>query len=162
MQTGTQYSYISSTFLDGWINYVKILDAYLVTRYRPHSKNKQAAKLFNDGGHFHTELSKLGDDVFILAEDPCTCRNGCVCKSPYHYSKKWFFRYDCDVSDCSIGIINPYDSFETNKELFGKYANKYSLYNSKGYSDNEGFDENSVGWPALRLNAQQFKGWISW
>jgi len=86
-RSGVLYSYIGSSFLEGYINHIKPIKAYLLERYRTQGP-KFEEKWNNMEFKFHTKLSDLDDDVLILGE------------TGKHY---YFFWFDCDVSDCSIG-----------------------------------------------------------
>jgi len=69
LELGLWHTYISSTFLNGWINYVKPIAASLITRYQGHSKNLEQVQKFHGretpdfGGH--TVLGNFGDDVLL-------------------------------------------------------------------------------------------------
>lgn len=84
---GTLWCYISSTFLDGMINYVTIESAFVGNRYSPDNSKSEILDL--ERGKFHTKLDVFGDDIVILAS---------IAEGKYAY-----FYYDMDVSDCSIG-----------------------------------------------------------
>ena len=110
------YNFVSSTFLNGFINYVEIRKAFVLSHYykwdeyKKHivtiqsKNNKPYKKLFinkNDiynalikpGAKFHSELDRdFNDDVIILARAGETDTGMC-----YYY-----FYYDLDCSDCSI------------------------------------------------------------
>lgn len=88
--SGTIFHYVSSTFLDGYINYVKYIKVYLLEKYTTQGEkyNEKIWKPFIESKQYHTKLYDLNDDILILG------------KTKYHY---YFFWYDCDVSDCSIG-----------------------------------------------------------
>lgn len=88
---GWRFDYISSTFLNGWINYVRPVRAFVVSRYDATSKSKLEEWIATPP--HDTQLGDLGDDVFILARDDDARR-------------LWFFWFDCDVSDCSIGCLD--------------------------------------------------------
>ncbi len=151
------YSYISTTFLDGWINYVEIKSAFLITRYREHEQNVAAVAKFNgvdrqryDHIDFNACLGKqLDDDVLILARakdrDPFdTDVDGC---GPHW----WFFWFDRDVSDSCIGRFETTDADAIIVERFAAYAHEKSR--GMGYEHS--------GHPALELKPSAFRGWIS-
>lgn len=88
---GHLYHYIPSSFLNGYINHVEIVKAYLMERYIRHGAQYGADvwQPFLDGGErCHSLLGALKDDVVILGA------------SEQYW---WFFWFDCDVSDCIIG-----------------------------------------------------------
>lgn len=150
LPVGKLYSYISTTFLDGWINYVEIKSAFLITRYREHEQNVAAVDKFNEGGEFHTCLGKqLDDDVLILARaksrDPFDIdTDGC---GPHW----WFFWFDRDCSDSCIGRFETTDAEATIIERFTAHAHDCSR--GMGYEHS--------GHPALELKPDAFRGWIS-
>lgn len=87
----TLYEYVSSDYLQGFVNYVKIYSAIMVERYEE----------FNDQmlQRTYDELSKsrhsnyydiCEDDVALFGETK---------------NSLWFFYLDRDVSDCMIGRI---------------------------------------------------------
>lgn len=118
------YSYISSTFLNGFINYIKPIKAYVIHRYlQPNediSKNNVQYRDSNWIWHnfkgtkqelidrvksnsiefYHTDLHCFDDDLIILG------RNEEVsCQYIYFY-------FDSDVSDCEIGRFSTNDPIE--------------------------------------------------
>ena len=114
---GVYYNYIANTFLDGFINYVQINSAWLISRYEkwhgvddvPHrtiqvmdpprsykwkemsaDKDARFKMLTEKGAMCNSQLRDFGDDVLILATSEA---------KQYFY----LFWFDCDVSDCNIG-----------------------------------------------------------
>jgi hypothetical protein len=149
MQPGVYQKYVSSTFLNGWINYVEIKQAWLITRYQPHSANKQAVEQFNADPPVHVDLGKtFGDDVLVLAQEE------------HHPTFWWVFWFDHDVSDCCIGRFESVESEEIIAADFARWAQERSLDMSKDYSGNEGLEENNSGWPASELDVSKFRGWV--
>lgn len=139
LKRGLLFSYISSTFLDGWINYVEMKRAWLITRYRAHAENVAKLAAFHADTPIHPNLGALGDDVFILAR-----------------SKRgdwWFFWYDCDVSDCCIGILSPWkDTDEQVLEAFDKFA-----------ADRHGRENGAAEHhPPLPIDVSKLRGWVRW
>ena len=159
---GVLYSYVSSTLLNGMINYVDIQAAYLITRYRAHSKNVATAAKFNAGRDFHAQLSSMHDDLLILAQASAQ-------DDPAYW---WFFWFDCDVSDCQIGRFRCQVDDEQKAELlacFAEWAETKSQVLSDSYAsemddpeEDEDTSENKGGKPAIRLEPTAFRGWISW
>lgn len=92
----TLWSYISSTFLNGFINYVKPIKVFVLDRY----KDDKTEEIKNLKPQPHTNLHHFGDDVIILAE--IENHEGGV----KMYMLFWF---DCDVSDCRIGRFETSD-----------------------------------------------------
>lgn len=134
---GTCFSYVASTFLNGWINYVKIDRAYLVTRYAKHAENQKALAAFHASPPFHVSFAAaFPDDVHVLARD--------------EVGRWWWFWYDKDCSDCCVGILDPRgDDEETVRHCFEAYVNEAS-----GRDPDE--DE-----PALAIDASKIRGWVS-
>jgi hypothetical protein len=89
-RSGTIYFYVGSTFLNGYINYIKPIKIYLLERYRTQGKTYEEKIWFPfiTDPPYHTNLNDLHDDILILGE------------TENHY---YFFWYDCDCSDCAIG-----------------------------------------------------------
>jgi hypothetical protein len=120
----TLYSYVSSTFLNGFVNYVKDPKAYLIERYGKFNEDKTlhtrddgdetdlekySAKLKND---FHRNYSTAPDDIVILA----------------HTAKSyWFFYSDRDCSDCCIGRISR-NKFVDYEHYIALFKETFKLY----------------------------------
>lgn len=154
------WSYISSTFLNGFINYVDIKSAFLFNRYQQwdeeltnhHTVRQEGAgqtqygydwvkfkgtkgQLYdlvvgNPNAIYHTNISMFEDDVVILAE---ASRNVYL-----------FFWYDQDCSDCSIGRFITDEPYEE------------VLKDFKEWATNKEFD----GGEAKELPASFFRGWL--
>lgn len=88
---GTEYVYVSSTFLNGFINYQDIVKAVLIKRY------SEADIKLPEKPDFHTKIHEFGDDVLILSK---------------HNDTYWYYWFDCDVSDCCIGRFKTSDTEE--------------------------------------------------
>jgi hypothetical protein len=87
----TYLTYVSTTFLNGYVNYIDIISAYLVNRYDiDEDWTDDNIKHWTDklGKDFHSDLSEIFDDVLILGET-----ENCY----------WYLWSDCDVSDSCIG-----------------------------------------------------------
>lgn len=101
---GTCYTYISSTFLNGFINYVNPFYVAMIERYNEGWLNEEEyrKKVLEELKSPHTDYSpRLFDDIFILAESENTIYfNELNMKDNRSY---WFFWSDRDCSDCSIG-----------------------------------------------------------
>lgn len=88
MPYGTLWSYVSATFLNGFINYVDILAGFVIDRYT--KRDGKAAQIEAAiKTEVHTNLRVFKDDVIVL---------GRIGKGKY-----MFFYFDYDVSDCMIG-----------------------------------------------------------
>lgn len=146
MEPGVLLEYISITYLTGWINYVEIASAFLVTRYRRHQSNVADALVFNDptAGRFHTNLATdLKDVVVILA------------RAKHRPTEWWFFYCDRDVSDCEIGRFVTDDAPERVLGLFAAHA-----HGSSEEGPECGENEASSA-PAIPLRPEAFTGWIT-
>lgn len=133
---GVLYEYISSDFLNGWLNYVDIKSIRLISRYEPFADNQKDVQALIESNPAHTDLSEsLHDDTFILAQ------------AGGHW---WFFWYDRDCSDCCIGRFQTTDSNETVLAAFADYADDRSK--------NMGYEHS--GSPAIEIPLQCMKGWL--
>lgn len=112
VEQGILYQYVSSSFLNGYINYVRPIRAAMVHRYTDPSKSC-TEKVQNINKCQHTDLTGLPDDVLVLAQS---------------FKSYWFFWYDKDCSDCCIGRIvkDDYD-YETVLKSFGKFLEEEFL-----------------------------------
>jgi hypothetical protein len=89
---GVCYSYISSTFLNGWINYTgDVRKAFLVQRYRSPGETAEALAEWIKDPPIHPDFGDLGDDVHLVTKDET--------------GRWWYYHYDRDCSDCDIGIL---------------------------------------------------------
>jgi len=132
---GTLYHYVSSSFLNGFINYVIFVDGYVIHRYVEASSEKKT-KMEEAFNKHHTCLNSFGDDSLLL------------CKAANQW---YFFWYDQDSSDCSIGRFP--DNPDLNiPELFKTYVEGQ---NSRYTTPNE-YDVVTAPYRIPRLN-----GWIS-
>lgn len=115
----TMYSYVASTFLNGFINYITILQSFVISRYNKwddvdgwsddsETQNQIFERLLKNPP-IHPTLSDFGDDVLILG----------VSESGNTYM---FFWYDMDCSDSCIGRFT--SDLPTYKviELFAEYV----------------------------------------
>ena len=153
---GTMYEYISTTFLNGFINYVEIQKAFLLARYArwndqdtdlgtreisirdggkwtkfTGTKEENFQKLIAPGATFHSKLNDLSDDVVILAKTKNT--------------NEWvYFWFDCDCSDSCIGRFSTEDADEVVIEAFSESC--------LSFSDN--------GEKSREIPLHYFKGWI--
>lgn len=119
---GTLFEYVSSTFLEGWVNYFDVCKAFMIERYHQEDDDDepfdQAEFDATVGANkpdrcVHPRLSDLGDDVLILSR---TKPNG---DAPSSYM---FFWFDCDTSDCCIGRFETNDSHEEVLAEFTRYV----------------------------------------
>lgn len=98
MPQGVFYEFISSTFLKGIINYVKIFAVYLVLK---EDDKVSDGALLEFLGDLHPKLGFFGTGVVVLAETE---------------NSHWVFWYDPDVSDCGVGRCEK----DRDKEQFEK------------------------------------------
>lgn len=91
------FEYVSSTFLNGLINYITPFWACVLERYTTW-KNVDTAQWKEYLQVPHLKLRDFDDDIFVLGETE---------------NSFWFFWFDCDVSDCAVGRI---DKSVTTKE----------------------------------------------
>jgi len=137
--TGFFIDMVSCSFLNGFINHTKIIDAYLLTRYVSNDVNKICAKNFNEKNWNHTNLAnETSDDVVVLSKDD---------KGFY-----WVFYYDRDCSDCVISRFSK-DSL-CSEEVMRKTFKLVAEEMSNGDTNNKKF-------PVYKLNSEKFTGWIS-
>jgi hypothetical protein len=143
MPPGTLFTYISSTFLNGWINYVNLINVQAITRYT--NQTKKMVEKFNniDGFRTHTRLSKItGDDILVLAKS----------KDGMAY---WYFCFDQDVSDCDIGRFSVKDKEDVVIKEFVEYANDLSKRLSVDY------EVSDVPIQSVSVDINKIGGWIS-
>lgn len=140
-KAGWRFDYISSTFLNGWINYVKPVSAFVMSRYaEDFSTVKAKLAEWESKPPYHTKLHDLGDDVHILARD----KGG----------KFWCFEYDCDTSDCSVGVLDVGDAAEADViEAFAVHVRNRAEHCARGY-------EHATG-EALPIASTLLRGWVS-
>lgn len=90
----TILDYVSYTYLNGILNYTEVFQALFIERYNemtPERKPIVEKMIDNLEEAYHTDYGDLDDDVVLLAES----------ENDY-----WYFYYDKDVSDCSVGRVN--------------------------------------------------------
>lgn len=168
----TVWTYISVTFLNGFINYVNPIKCYLIDRYTPDNENINSVKyqiedsyewLTFDGTKgelkdkilkeeiklYHTELSCFSDDIIILSEIEHNEKDG--------LNRFMFFWFDMDVSDCSIGRIETND---TKEEIIQSLINwlEQNKEENKDRNIEESFDNGLMNYTELPLSF--LKGWL--
>ena len=133
---GRWYSYVSSDFLSGFVNYPTIVEAWLLDRYRSAAANKEDLDDFHanflhpvgQSRRYHTSLRELfHDDVVILARADDA-------------DVWWLFWFDQDVSDSQIACFRTTDDADDVVESFHAYLD--SLEWTRQPIDRDGF----VGW----------------
>lgn len=170
---GTVWTYVSSTFLNGFINYVKHISCFLIDRYTPDNENIGDRTIFyqnKDGIEWlkfngtkkelkdkitsgeikmhHTNLGCFGDDIIILSE--IETQNDEV-------GKYMFFWFDMDCSDCSIG---KFETTDTKEEVIQSVINW--LEECKLENENKTIEEHSdsgiINYTELPISF--LSGWI--
>lgn len=136
--TGWCINYISSTFLNGWINYVKPVRAFVIQRYEDDYYALSArVEQWHKEEHHHTQLNFFEDDVLLLARSDI--------------GDWWYFWFDYDVSDCCIGKFKD----DPNADIPAEFE--------KFVSERAGDLKNYHGGDAkfFNLDERKFRGWIS-
>jgi hypothetical protein len=134
------WSYISSTFLNGFINYVKPLKIYVLDRYSPDKTDE----INNLKSQVHTDLGQFGDDIIMLCEiEP---------------NKYMFFWFDMDVSDCSIGRFETSDSKNIVFESLKNWLDEQKKEN-EGKVFQEQYDNGILNYHELPVSF--IEGWVS-
>lgn len=128
----TVWTYISSTYLNGLVNYLTPIKIYLIDRYTPDSEvisdrhvsyrliekgnsfswqkftgtKGELKELFLSGeiDFYHTHMDCFADDIVILAEFEHNEIDG--------LGRYMFLWYDMDCSDCSVGKFVTSDTKE--------------------------------------------------
>lgn len=140
-KNGHCYCYVSDTLLNGIINYIKPIKAFLMDRYNEDllSKNK-ALELFNSNSESHTNLSIFRDDVIMLAYE----------KESKFY---WYLWFDMDCSDCVIGRFKTEDSEKQVIKSFEEWVKD----TQKTFCDD--YHPERKG-EAIELNIKYINGWV--
>jgi len=171
---GTIWTYVSSTFLNGFINYVNPIGCYLIDRYTPDNENisdrcisyqkKDDNKWLKFDGTkgelkdkilsgefkmYHTKLDCFGDDIVILSE--IETENEVT-------GKYMFFWFDMDCSDCSIGKFETTDTKEQVIESVINWLEKDKSENINKTVEKYS-DSGIVNYTKLPLSF--LKGWIT-
>lgn len=136
---GTLYEYISSTFLNGFINYVDIRYAVASNRYW----DDEDVRNFGDWEEFISNMSKRTEPHTNLD----TYRSDICCYGLDNHKDFIFFYFDRDVSDCCIGRL---EKESTTEELLKQYVINTSLNKAEGYQET----------PKI-LQIKKPKGWVS-
>lgn len=123
----------------GWsINYVKPVKAFVIRRYSDDGEDSELVekvKKWHDEQQYHTKLNVFGDDVLLLGRS--------------ERGDWWYFWFDCDVSDCSIG------KFED--ELGADVPTEFAAY-----VEERAKDLARPGLPEVHeLDVKKICGWVS-
>ena len=165
VKDGTSFDYVATTYLNGFINYVQIIDAYMIRRYKTLEKYlvekygtydqsiiegnvdpnnltwERSCRLIDDlseSGNFHfTHSANKFDDMLILAKQA---------------GSYWIFWTDCDCSDSCIGRLplSTFDSDEEAKESLKLAALEFSTEDST-------VEDEKI----KRIPLSLFSGWIT-
>lgn len=148
--SGHLYSYISGAVLDGVINYVEPIKAYILNRYTDWNeeinrsdftgtKNKLYESMVNcSHSPYHIKMSCFGDDILLIGR----------VKSLENWY--FYFWYDMDISDCSICRFYTEDSEENIVKEFDKHV--LDIQSNMNYLENNEHREFKLDW---------FRGWRS-
>jgi len=139
----TLFEFVSSSFLNGFINYTEPFWGCVIERYKVWKDIDMDMwkKYLFDPLPPHAHLDYFDDDVLILSETA-----NCF----------WFFWFDCDVSDCQIGRIDK--SLITKDEMRDLLV---EWIKSHDYTDRP-LDTESVVGNYYELSVKYLKrGWIS-
>jgi len=130
----TLYTYVSTTYLNGFINYINVKKVYLVEMYTKFTEQKCdiIKNYFKQSDNFHAKY----DDIFEKIENNNTVMctndelkfNDNIVIFGESENSNWFFHSDRDCSDSSIGrisnsrygidlFINSYLEFLHNEEI---------------------------------------------
>lgn len=91
---GDCFAYVSNSYLNGFINYVKIIGAFALRRYNRDEKYDYRSEIEKIKNEPHCNFSKLiKDDVVVIAKGA---------------NSHWFFWSDQDCSDCVIARTEIY------------------------------------------------------
>ncbi|MCK9416139.1 hypothetical protein M0Q97_05725 [Candidatus Dojkabacteria bacterium] len=171
---GTVWTYVSSTFLNGFINYVNPIACFVIDRYTADDVEIENVILCNKGDILcnwydwkgskkeltdaivsgekkmhHTNLGCFDDDIIILAK---------IETENNDTNKYIFFWFDMDVSDCSIGKFETNDIESDVIQSVINWLDKCKLENM-GNNIEEYIDNGIINYHQLPL--EFIKGWVS-
>ena len=153
---GTVWCYISSTFLNGIINYVTPISCYVIDRYtaddevvREGFTKRELINSIVSGENHQVNLHCFQDDIIILAKIKTNEKDD---------GKYIFFWFDCDVSDCCIGKFETEDS---QKDVINSVKNWLDerKEENKDFSIQPNMDNGILNYTELPLSF--LKGWLS-
>lgn len=158
---GTVWSYVSSTFLNGFINYVRPIYCCVIDRYTPDDEEikyndfngtkKELLDLIlsNKFDIHHTKLNCFQDDIIILAR---------ILTENNDLDKYMFFWFDMDCSDCCIGKFETNDSEDTVIESIKNWLNREKRENH-GFTVQVNRDNGIINYHELPITF--ISGWVS-
>ncbi len=149
---GTVWCYISSTFLNGFINYVEPIKVYQIDRYTAENEiingktKAEWRKLVLEGKDqsVHCNLRMFRDDIVIL--------------SNIGIGKYMFFYFDMDVSDCCVGRFETDDSEEEVAKSVVNWLEEQKEQNKKHIDIQPNTESGIVGYTELPLSF--LRGWL--
>lgn len=108
LEHGVFYCYVSSSYLEGIVNYTKPIAGVLLERYNVLNRTKAESIIDTrvKKGIGHPSLEAFEDDVLLLCTPDSTSEAD---GDPNEYYVFWF---DRDVSDCCVGRFNSTDTRE--------------------------------------------------
>lgn len=153
--------YVSSSLLNGFINYGTVLSAWLINRYRSLDRPAPEWAADEDRGpkralvdkflaneRAHPNIGILDDDVLILTR----CKHADPKEVEYA-----FFWFDCDVSDCCIGRFKTDDP---EADVVARFK-AYVFEKNKAMGDSYGLNQGEEAEPPTELPVSRMNGWIS-
>ncbi len=166
LPVGTLYQYVSSTFLNGIVNYCQPIQCYVLDRYT--HRNSIIELKYCDGKDWHTfcgekhvaienfrtgkfknlngTISCFYDDVIILGQ---------LSDDLYIY-----FYFDYDISDCAVGRFETNDNREKIIESIEDYIDACGKNKDISFENfNEGIDIGIIGSTYMPLKF--LNNWIS-
>ena len=160
---GTFYDYAGTSILNAFINYVRILSAFVISRYKRWDEiidneisyleegewksidnitKKEAYDLLISKDNVHVKLDTyFSDDVLVLAKKDGT-------------NEFWFFWFDRDCSDFSIGRFKSVLPEEKVIKLFKNYVEEMNI-------EENVIRTGDVLEECKPIPVSYFKGWIS-
>ena len=144
LKDGVMYCYVSSTYLNGYINYVDIITSYMVRHYMNENEWASSCELIDNGFDCHTNMSNADkyDDVLIFS------------KSGDFYVIFWS---DRDCSDCCIGKIHK-SKFNSENDAISSFKHgvmSLFLFNMRDA------EKDVWGKYIKEIPSSFFKGWIT-
>lgn len=154
IKDGNSFDYVSTTYLNGFINYVNLIDAYMIRRYKELTKNLLKANRsvdeltwegscelvdneLEDASHIHFKhTTSKYDDMLILAKQA---------------GSYWVFWVDCDSSDCCLARMpeSTFNSVDEAREALKIAALQFS---EPGNTEEEKIKQ---------IPTRFFNGWIT-
>ena len=155
---GTVWCYISSTFLNGMVNYTKPVKLFALERYTASDKIVQDNLtkkdvidniIENSSTFYNINLSIFRDDVVLLSEIETNDEDD--------KNRFMFFWFDCDLSDCCIG---KFETTDTKEEVCQSIIDWLEgiKEKKKGYVVHENNDNGILDYTEIPVSC--LSGWI--